>query len=39
MLRATRTEMENTGNRLRREANIDRDELEAMGAKPQLIML
>jgi hypothetical protein len=36
--RATHTDMENTGNRLRREENINREELIAMGAKTQLIM-
>lgn len=38
MFREAQTEQENAGNLVRRENNINKMELEAMGAKPQLIM-
>eukprot|EP00978_Attheya_sp_CCMP212_P034598 scaffold145692_cov63-Attheya_sp.AAC.2 len=38
MFREAQTEQENAGNLVRRENNIDRTNLEVMGAKPQLIM-
>lgn len=38
MFREAQTEQENAGNLVRREDNINRTNLEVMGAKPQLIM-